>query len=233
MSAKSYFIMYRSLHFYSLILFFMILSCQNSEEPEIELETLKPTIKDIEGNEYEIVEINGIWWMAENLRTSTFRNNVAIERVTDSKKWSQTKEPAYSWFENDSNNDSKYGKLYNGYAIACCPICPEGWRLPNSKEVENLSLERFKSQSTFVYQELGWANEYTFSGGYRDAEGHFNNRDIESSMSYFWNIIDSEVPIIYQANLIVDSPFSLFTISTEIRPPGRNNVGAYVRCVKN
>ncbi|EOZ95161.1 hypothetical protein A33Q_3366 [Indibacter alkaliphilus LW1] len=171
--------------------------------------------------------------MAENLRVSKFLNGVSVDNVSDADRWSRLEEPAFSWLENDSNNEQIYGKLYNGIAVACCPICPEGWRLPNSKEVENLSLERFRSQSSFVYHELGWANENTFSGGYRNANGVFiKENTFDGTMSYFWELDEGGVPNIYKADYIIDFVNSFFLINHEVWPLLKSHTGAYIRCVK-
>ena len=44
-------------------------------------------VKDIDGNEYNIIEIGDQIWMAENLRTTKYRNGKAILLVTDGTAW--------------------------------------------------------------------------------------------------------------------------------------------------
>jgi len=91
------------------------------------------------GYSYPTVEIGTQCWFKENLRTDKFRNGNVIANVTT--QWNVTGGvgPAWCHYNNDSNNENTYGKLYSVYA-ALDPrgICPPGFRLPTRAEFDSL-----------------------------------------------------------------------------------------------
>ena len=98
-------------------------------------------IKDIDGNQYSTVRIGTQIWMAENLRTTTYRDGTPIPYVEDNKTWSgltwgKVKTGAYCWYDNDSMKYKNiYGALYNWYAVVdSAGICPAGWHAPTDDE---------------------------------------------------------------------------------------------------
>jgi len=98
------------------------------------------TVTDKDGNVYNILTIGGKSWMAENLRTTKFRDGSAIALVPDVSEWSGQTSAAYCWPENDNSNKSTYGGLYNGYAVKDSRgLCPTGWHV--STEAEWIALE--------------------------------------------------------------------------------------------
>jgi uncharacterized protein (TIGR02145 family) len=94
------------------------------------------TISDIEGNVYSTITIASKEWMAENLRTTKFRDGTEITLVTNNSQWHSTSSPAFSWFENSRETyGNAYGALYNGYAVLDNRgLCPEGWRVRPSDD---------------------------------------------------------------------------------------------------
>ena len=96
-------------------------------------------VTDIEGNSYKTVKIGTQVWMAENLKTSKYNDGTIIPNITDSTQWSNLTTSAWSYFKNDAANNSKYGKLYNWYAVSKTTncnknICPTGWHVPTDAE---------------------------------------------------------------------------------------------------
>jgi len=100
-------------------------------------------LTDIDGNVYQTVKIGAQWWMAENLRTTRYRNGHAISTGLDRTAWSNTTSGAYAIHPHDEvdgiNSDEEmvdaYGKLYNWYAVDDHRgLCPEGWRVPTMGE---------------------------------------------------------------------------------------------------
>lgn len=93
------------------------------------------TIKDIDGNVYQTIQIGSQEWMAENLKTTRLNNGTAIELVTDNKDWYSMKTPAYCWYNNDEAiNKSKYGALYNWYTVNTGNLCPSGWHVSSDND---------------------------------------------------------------------------------------------------
>jgi uncharacterized protein (TIGR02145 family) len=84
---------------------------------------------------------NGQEWMAENLRSTTYANGDPIPNVTDNTAWTQLTTGAWAHFNNDSQYETPYGKLYNWYAVADPRnVCPAGWHVPTEEEWQQMEL---------------------------------------------------------------------------------------------
>jgi uncharacterized protein (TIGR02145 family) len=82
---------------------------------------------------------NGQEWFTENLRSSLFSNGDSIPNMQDSLGWASTNTAAWCHYNNDTLFESTYGKLYNWYAVNDDRnICPTGWHVSTSKDVERL-----------------------------------------------------------------------------------------------
>lgn len=143
------------------------------------------SVSDYEGNIYKTIVIGTQTWMAENLRTTVYQNGDSIPNGRNNNWNSST--PAYAVFENKEINNTKYGKLYNWFAVTDPRnLCPVGWHVPS--ETEMITLENFlggtnvaggklKSiSSLWKYPNAGATNESGFSGlpgGVKEANGSF------------------------------------------------------------
>jgi uncharacterized protein (TIGR02145 family) len=92
------------------------------------------SMTDQEGNVYKTIVIGTQEWMAENLKTSIYRNGEAIH-ITG------TSFTTGAWsLNNDSQYDCPYGKLYNWYAVVDSRnVCPTGWNVPTDAEWTTLT----------------------------------------------------------------------------------------------
>ena len=82
-----------------------------------------------------IVLGNGQEWMAENLRTTVYANGDPIPNITDYQQWPNLTTGAWSHYNNDSQYENPYGKLYNWYTVADARnVCPTGWHVPTDAE---------------------------------------------------------------------------------------------------
>ena len=73
-------------------------------------------------------------WMKVNLDVVTYRNGDTIPQVTDS-KWSSLTTGAWCYYNIDTANGPKYGKLYNWYAVNDSRgLAPQGWHIPTDAE---------------------------------------------------------------------------------------------------
>ena len=99
------------------------------------------TVTDIDGNVYHAVTIGTQVWMAENLKTTKYRNGILIPVVTDSVQWATLTTPASCYFNNDLNMVNTYGRLYNWYAVTDTSniIAPAGWHVPTEAEWTTLT----------------------------------------------------------------------------------------------
>ena len=86
-----------------------------------------------------IVLGNGQEWMAENLRTTTYANGDLIPNVTGT-QWGNLTTGAWVHYNNDSQYENPYGKLYNWYTVDDPRnVCPTGWHVPTDAEWTVLS----------------------------------------------------------------------------------------------
>ncbi len=92
--------------------------------------------RDVDGNEYRVVRIGSQTWLAENLRTTKYRNGNAISHLPDAKSWLSASAGAYSWYNNDATaNKATYGALYNWFAVKDQrQLCPADWHVPTQAD---------------------------------------------------------------------------------------------------
>lgn len=87
-------------------------------------------VTDIDGNTYQVLDLGGKCWTASNLKTATYDNGVPIATGLDSAAWVNTTSGAYAIYDNNSANNTTYGKLYNWYAVnSPNKLCPQGWHM--------------------------------------------------------------------------------------------------------
>lgn len=164
------------------------------------------TITDIDGNIYKTVKIGMQIWMAENLKTTRYRDGTTIPLVTDAKAWSNRSSPGYCLYNNDKEiNKNKYGALYNWYSVATGNLCPNGWHVPSDAEWSSLETflggtgiagakmkgtgnSHWNSPNTTATNETGFT---ALPGGYRLDNGTFtyigNYGLFWSSSEFIWS----------------------------------------------
>lgn len=112
------------------------------------------TVTDVDGNVYNTVEIGGVCWTKENLRTKRFADGTAIRYTINS----NTAVPYYYFPNGDSANAAKYGLLYSLDAVLggaadgsvnVQGVCPNGWHVPSSSEMNSL-FSYVRSQSKYL-----------------------------------------------------------------------------------
>lgn len=121
---------------YIIILVFVSISLTNCKKNEESKEPVSnDTVTDIDGNVYKTVTIGTQVWMAENLRTSKYRNGAPIPYVVNDADWSKLQTGAQCNYNNDETIVNKYGKLYNWHAVNDSRnIAPVGWHIPTNNE---------------------------------------------------------------------------------------------------
>lgn len=117
-----------------VILFLFITSCEKGDD------TNPNKLQDADGNSYSVVSIGEQVWMAENLKTTKFNDGTDILNVTNNQQWNKLSTPGFCWYDNDENNKSRIGALYNWYAVNTCKICPKGWHVPSDEEWTELEI---------------------------------------------------------------------------------------------
>jgi len=87
---------------------------------------------------FKSVKIGNQIWMSENLSITKFRNGDSITQAKTKEEWNfagETMQPAWCYYDNDSSNGLKYGKLYNWHAVNDPRgLAPVGWHIPSDGE---------------------------------------------------------------------------------------------------
>jgi uncharacterized protein (TIGR02145 family) len=74
-------------------------------------------------------------WMSKNLDVAFYRNGDPIPQVADPAAWAVLTTGAWCYYNNDSIQGNKYGKLYNWYAVNDPRgLAPQGWHVPSDAE---------------------------------------------------------------------------------------------------
>lgn len=194
------------------------------------------TVVDIDGNVYNTIKIGNKIWMKENLRTTKYLNGDTIAIVSGNKSWGNVDFGAYCYYNNDTVMISKYGFLYNYYAVYNWRgICPWGWHMPSEYEWQELimALEgetraggRLKSKDGWKQPNVGADNSSRFSalpGGYRNPYGIFDNAGYNAA---FWSATERDRQTAWF--------YILNHADTRINIVGGNkNYGMSCRCVKD
>jgi uncharacterized protein (TIGR02145 family) len=98
-------------------------------------ENIYGSMTDQQGNVYRTILIGTQEWMAENLKTSVYRNGQPIANVTNNDQWVGLTTGAWCYYNNDIQYECPYGKLYNWYAVSDPRnVCPIGWHVPTDAE---------------------------------------------------------------------------------------------------
>ena len=132
-----------------------------------------PTVKDVDGNTYNTVQIGFQCWLKENLSTTKYRDGSIIpidssggvEGDGKNETWSERKIGARTIYGNNTNNLKIYGYLYNWFAaVEPKGLCPIGWSVPSDSDWDELS---------------------NFLGGEEEAGGK-----MKSTVTTLWNSIN-------------------------------------------
>src|ERR1035437_6882359 len=177
------------------------------------------TVTDIDGNVYHFITIGTQVWLVENLKTTKYRNGDPIPNITDNNTWSNLTTGAYCNYNNDANNSTTYGRLYNWQATTDSrSIAPTGWHVPSDAEWTTLTSflgstggsagGKLKETGTVHWQSpnTGATNESGFTalpGGYRDLTGAFNNLGLNG---YWWSVTEMSPTSAWYRNLYYAAP---------------------------
>jgi uncharacterized protein (TIGR02145 family) len=150
-----------------------------------------PTVRDIDGNTYNTVQIGTQCWTKENLKVTKYNDGTSIPLDTSggtngngaSQTWGSRPTGARTIYANNNTNLTIYGYLYNWYAVkgivtegsmSFKNLCPTGWHIPsdaewttltNRLEGESVAGGKMKSSGTTNWNSpnTGATNESGFS----------------------------------------------------------------------
>ncbi len=185
------------------------------------------------------IQIGTQKWMSRNLEVAFYRNGDSIPQVTDPTAWAALTTGAWCYYNNDPIQGSKYGKLYNWYAVNDPRgLAPQGWHIPS--EAEWLTLEtalggintgaggkmkeagtlNWAAPNTGANNSSGWVG---LPGGERDPNGSFSFFEITGR---WWSSTELSSTNARGRNL--DYLFSDITRSSVNKRMGRS-----VRCLRD
>jgi uncharacterized protein (TIGR02145 family) len=139
---------------------------------------------------YDFVKIGNQKWMTYNLDVAQFRNGDPIPEAKSDEEWIKAGEngkAAWCYYDNNLENGSKYGKLYNWYAVNDPRgLAPEGWHVPSDSDWKILTnfLGEAESVGEKMKDLVGWFNNGNGTnesglavrpGGFRYGDGSFNS----------------------------------------------------------
>jgi uncharacterized protein (TIGR02145 family) len=201
-----------------------------------------------DGLTYDLVEIGGQCWFADNLATDQYRNGDLIPTGLDDATWSATTSGAYAFYNNDPANDVTYGKLYNWYTtVDSRGLCPTGWHVPTDCEWMYLegslgmtvaqqeltdqwrgTMEggAIKATTNWVSPNTGATNSSGFTGlpgGYRVYNGSYN---IVGGFGYWWSCTGNDSGLAWYRGLY-------YSFSNIFRYNNFKRYGFSVRCVRD
>ena len=196
---------------------------------------------DIDGNQYDVIKIGTTSWAQRNLDVTRFQNGDISKNASSEKEWEESGrdgQPAWCYYDNDSENGKIYGKLYNWYAVNDSRgLCPKGWHIPTDDEWNNTAEQlggteiagsKMKSIETKYWEvpNLNDTNESKFTGipgGYRKNDTSFNNI---KNYVFFWSASSYSNKNAWY--FCIYNNFS-FVYRYNIEKP----VGSSVRCIKD
>ena len=135
------------------------------------------SVKDIDGNVYRTITIGTQVWMAENLKTTKYRNGDLIGTTTPATLVIEGEStPKYQWaYDGNESNVATYGRLYTWYvATDSRNVCPIGWHVPTDAEWTTLT-------------------DYLIKNGYGYGDG-YKGMDIAKSMAATSGWVADETP---------------------------------------
>jgi uncharacterized protein (TIGR02145 family) len=194
-------------------------------------------VTDIDGNVYKTLTLGTQVWMAENLKTTKYKDGTAITCPgTNFTLWANNTDGAFASYNNDAANKNAYGALYNWHAVNTNKLCPSGWHVPSNDEWATLVTYvgdnaggKMKEAGTVHWQtpNEGATNESGFSalpGGDRTYMGAY---ELIGESGNWWS--SSE----YRYNIALSRGMNYFSTEVYYNNDMYKGYGFSVRCIKD
>ena len=179
-------------------------------------------------------------WADKNLSVTTFLNGDPITQIKTDAEWLKAlkmKTPGWCYYDNNAENGSKYGVMYNWYAVNDArKLAPKGWHISTAEEWNVLHRSTKPYSGVILKSKSGWngnqngTDSISFNalpGGYRT----LNGRD---DKPYFFGI--GEYVKYWTADKASDGENSIYRDlnGMVISGAGDNRIAMfYVRCIKD
>ena len=169
--------------------------------------------------------------MVENLNINKFRNGDIIHETTSNEDWIKAGkecQSAWCYYENDSENGKKYGKLYNWYAVNDPrKLAPKDWHIPTYGEY--IALIKGVNKNSNTLKSAGQDDISTNSSGFSAMLAGIRCEDAAfrsiGSRAAFWSSTENDNLSAYAMSLY----FEEFDIKL---PSEFKEYGFTVRCIK-
>ncbi len=199
------------------------------------------TVADIDGNKYNLIEINGKKWATQNLRVSRFRNGDLVPLVKSDFEWEKLVSPGCCYLNNLVSNIDRYGYLYNFYAVNDTRnLAPKGYHIATDEDwdgmIESLGgMEKAGGklkEAGFINWNIpnqGATNESGFTckgGGYRDRNSLYQGEGIYCA---FWTSSQCTFGQAWGYTIFYDK----ISVNNECSNPGQIGSACYVRFVED
>jgi len=139
------------------------------------------------------IKIGTQTWTSKNLNVTTYRNGDTIAQVQDANAWAKLTTGAWCYYENKTANGTKYGKLYNWFAVNDPRgLAPKGYHIPTDAEWTILTDK--------LGDKAGTKMKSTFAGlpgGCRGPYGDF----FGGSFGYWWSSSEFNANYAWSRNL--------------------------------
>lgn len=209
-------------------------------------------LTDIEGNVYRTVEMEkeGMTWMAENLKVTSYNNGDPIPFIPDMEAFFDDSLGAYCYWENDPSFVPDYGNLYK-LTVVQDPrgLCPAGWHVPTNSDWNRLrdQIADYSTSSASTPAQLReeggefWVAEsepannfsgFSARGGGSTSIGGFEDFQFFGQLAYFWCSTEF-------TDFSGNEGGSFFSIGNSTGGPSLSasgdldSVGLSVRCIKD
>jgi uncharacterized protein (TIGR02145 family) len=172
------------------------------------------TVKDVDGNVYNVITIGTQNWMKEDLRTSRYNDGTQIPLVADNTAWSNLTTPGY------------FNGLYNWYTVNTGKLCPTGWHVPTETEWKILISYVGDKPGRSLKATDGWRmntgnNESNFTARPADYGGLIKYMD-----GYWWGADDCQT---YALRLSINYLSDYVSLGCS----GSKQYGNSVRCLRD
>ena len=174
-------------------------------------------------------------WATKNLDVESYRNGDAIPQVQDNTAWENLTTGAWCYYQNKAANGTKYGKLYNWYAVNDPRgLAPNGYHIPTDVEwtilTDNLGGESVASKK--IKNSSGWQNNVngTNSSGFAGLPGgnrYYNGTFIGIGIQgVWWSSAEYSSSLAWFCNLYYD--YSVVLMVNDYKTSGIS-----VRCLRD
>ncbi|MBK7310949.1 MAG: hypothetical protein IPI93_09195 [Sphingobacteriaceae bacterium] len=196
-------------------------------------------VTDIDGNVYHTIQIGTQTWMMENLRVTKYRDGSLIPNTTSITPWSNITTGTWCYYNDNSQNNADYGKLYNWYAVNDSRgLAPANWHIPTYTEWttlenylggNNLAGGKLKETGTSHWNSpnTGATNSCSFSalpGGLKQSSGGCS---YQKDFGFWWSTFDIGNNNAYAFQLDKSNGYS----DKSYQAP--KVIGLSVRCIKD